>query len=329
MVAPTGPGRHTGVWQIQASNGAVFGTRFDVVIDVPGAPTAVPPTQAPVGCQGTPFFNGFIANPATIIQGQTSVLTWGLVQNANAVFLTTPGGTQGVATPGQIQVKPNQTTQYTLTARCGNNQSQIAVTVFVQGPPCVGQPVFSNFTANPATIVKGQSTRLNWGLVRNATSVVLLTPNGASGVASPGNVVVTPTSTTTYTLVAYCYNTTAQRSVTVNVTSPVTPTPTPTPPRDQILDVQLARQGNGPWSITVRYFWSGGNGPAYMEVMGLDATDTRATTRARRTILSNQVKNVTLQVENREGMRPVKFQACMVGRSDTDLACRTVRVPNR
>ena len=110
MVAPTTPGQHSSVWQLRAPNGVVFGTKFDAVIVIPGAPTPKPPTPIPPtnvppsGCQGTPIISNFTANPQTVSPGQITTLSWGAVQNANAVYLTTPSGVQGVGTPGAVQV---------------------------------------------------------------------------------------------------------------------------------------------------------------------------------------------------------------------------------
>lgn len=225
MFAPITPGTHSSVWQLQASNGVAFGTKFDAVITVPGAPTARPPTARPPtnvppsGCNGTPVFGGFVATPQTINAGQIVTLSWGAIQNASAAYLTSPSGTQGVGTPGSLQVQPSTTTTYTLTAYCNNNPAQIQVTVTVSGGSggCSGTPKFNGFYANPQTVSSGAETILNWGLVTNASSVYLQLPNKSEGVASPGSRSVKPTATTTYTLVAYCGNNQASISTTVNI----------------------------------------------------------------------------------------------------------------
>ena len=288
MVAPFTPGAANSVWQLQASNGIPFGTKFDAVINVPGLPTPRPRTPRPRrlfrlpvvtarrlcralaespninagqvttlnwglvqnkiprisrlqwhqgvgtpgslqvqpsqtttytltaycnnvpnqfqvtvvvnggggGCNGTPVFNGFYASPQTISNGQESTLNWGLVQNASAVFLQLPNRSEGVSTPGSRNVKPGQTTTYTLVAYCGNNQISISTTVNVNGG-CNGKPVINGFSANPSTINKGQSSTLSWGLVTNANSVTLVTPNGNSGVGTPGSIGVSPQQTST------------------------------------------------------------------------------------------------------------------------------------
>lgn len=422
MTAPTAPGSYASVWQIQASNGVPFGARFDAQITVPGAPPPPPPVQPtippppppPVGCSGTPRFSSFIANPLTVSPGQVSTLSWGLVSNANSVFMQSPSGTQPVGTPGALQVQPSQTTTYTLIAYCNNVSAQLQITVTVQGGgggcsgtpvfngfyaspqnvsagqqstlnwglvtnasavylqlpnrteavaspgsrnvrpdstttytlvaycgntkasisttvnvqgACSGTPKFNGFTANPDTIQKGQSSTLSWGLVTNATSVVLQTPNGNSGVATPGSIVVSPGTTTTYTLVAYCNNTSSQRSVTVKVGAPA-PTPTPTPAQQtQIQDVRVERLDRGKWRVTVRYFWNGESRPARIDSAGAGDGGAPTTNVASTDIIAGFVKFVIQNLNATGNGRTVKITACIVGRGDTELACKTVPAP--
>lgn len=420
MVAPTTPGQRSSVWQLQASNGILFGTKFDVVINIPGAPTprpptAIPPTPIPpVGCNGTPIFAGFVATPPTINAGQVSTLSWGVVQNASAVFLTSPGGTQGVGTPGSLQVQPSQTTTYTLTAYCnnvpaqiqvtvnvngggggcngtprfngfyanpqtitsgqqttlnwglvqnanavflqlsdksegvaspgsrsvkpkqtttytlvaycGNNQASVSTTVNVNGG-CSGKPQFNGFSANPSTIQKGQSSLLSWGFVANATSVVLKTPDGNSGVATPGQIYVSPQASTTYTLIAYCNNTSNQLAVNVKVNNPA-PTPTPTPEGQNTLsEVQVQKNGKNKWKVTVKYYWNGQDAPAYVEGVGTGKGGAPATNTDSRSLIAGFVKYAILELKNSGSKDPTKFTVCMVGRGDTDLVCKTVPAP--
>lgn len=423
MIAPTAPGSYTSVWQIQASNGVPFGARFDAVITVPGAPTPPPPVQPtnrppppppppPVGCNGTPQFSSFIANPLTVSPGQVSTLSWGLVSNANSVFMQSPSGTQPVGTPGSLQVQPSQTTTYTLiaycnnvsaqlqitvtvqgggggcngtpvfngfyaspqnvsagqqaaltwglvqnassvylelpgktegvpspgtrnvkpastttytlVAYCGNNKASISTTVNVQGG-CSGSPKFNGFTANPGTIQKGQSSTLSWGLVTNATSVVLQTPNGNSGVPTPGNLVVSPKTTTTYTLVAYCKNTSTQLSVTVKVSNPPAPTPTPTPQqKNQITEVNVTKNAKGSWTVAVKYYWNGESAPANVRAEGSGDGGKATTNVASRSALPYYFKYVYLDLTALGAGKTTHITACLVGKGNSELVCKTV-----
>jgi len=85
-------------------------------------------------------------------------------------------------------------------------------------PP--GPPVIEFFTASPDTITAGESTTLSWGLVSNATGVVI--DQGIGGVPSPDSRVVSPATTTTYTMTAIGLGGTTTASVTVTVKHTVT-----------------------------------------------------------------------------------------------------------
>ena len=194
----------------------------------PPAPTAAPTQAAGAQCSGEPIIMSFTANPATIQPGETAVLEWGLVRNAQAAVLVTPEGRLGVATPGQSQVQPNRTTTYSLHAICGNTVVQQQVTVQVEVPGgCSGTPHIASFTANPATIQPGETTTLEWGPVENASAAVLVSPEGKKGVGTPGKRVIEPNQTTTYALVAYCGSEIVQKNVQVNVEGTVTCSGTP------------------------------------------------------------------------------------------------------
>jgi hypothetical protein len=104
-----------------------------------GVETQVPVTvtvnNAP-GCNGQPQLNGFTANPTTINNGQSSTLSWGPVLNAQYVQLSSQNsGASGVPAPGSIQVNPNQTTTYYLTAWCQANTATAQVTITVNNAP--------------------------------------------------------------------------------------------------------------------------------------------------------------------------------------------------
>ncbi len=75
------------------------------------------------------MIESFAANPATIVSGESSTLSWGFVSNADAVEID--NGIGGVATPGSITVSPTGTTKYTLTARCGQSVKQAEITIVV------------------------------------------------------------------------------------------------------------------------------------------------------------------------------------------------------
>lgn len=165
MVSPAAPGRYVGVWQLQASNGTLFGTRVNVAIQVPGAPTPLPLTPVPTVCSGSPQISSFLANPATVQAGQITTLSWGLVSNATNVVLSTPNGNSGVATPGQVQVQPGESTTYTLIAYCYNNSVQAQTTVTVQNAP--PPPTASPSTPNEIRSIQVEKNGDNYKVTIN------------------------------------------------------------------------------------------------------------------------------------------------------------------
>ena len=103
------------------------------------------------------------------------------------------------------------------------------VAINIPGPTPVNTPVscpftpaIASFTADSTTITAGQSAILRWGAVTGAEMAEI--DNGIGGVATPGNIVVNPTTTTTYTLTATCGDKSKAQQVTITV-NPVPPPP--------------------------------------------------------------------------------------------------------
>lgn len=84
-------------------------------------------------------------------------------------------------------------------------------------PGLVGRPTISSFTAEPATVERGQSATLRWS-VSNATSVII--DHGIGSVDVSGQRTVVPADSTTYALTARNENGSAAATATVNVTMP-------------------------------------------------------------------------------------------------------------
>jgi peptidoglycan-associated lipoprotein len=99
------------------------------------------------------------------------------------------------------------------------------------GPPPVTTPpapVVAQFTAEPTSIQRGQSSLLRWQVNGNATAVSIDQTIGT--VQNTGNRRVFPSDSTTYTLTATGPGGSTTASATVSVTSPPPPPPPPTPP---------------------------------------------------------------------------------------------------
>ena len=95
-------------------------------------------------------------------------------------------------------------------------------------PPTPAAPVVAQFSAEPTSIQRGQSSTLRWEVTGNVTSVSLDQTIGT--VQNTGTRRVFPSDGTTYTLTATGPGGTTTASATVNVSSP--PPPPPPPPAD-------------------------------------------------------------------------------------------------
>jgi len=137
----------------------------------------------------------FSANPAAILPGQASTLTW-VVENATSVTIN-PGPGAVDAHSGSVSVTPATTTTYTLAATGAAGTVNATVTVQVGTAPA-GNPQIIRFEANPVSIAPGQSSTLSW----TTTGATTVTISGVGSVAPNGSTSVTPAQTTTYTLTA-------------------------------------------------------------------------------------------------------------------------------
>jgi peptidoglycan-associated lipoprotein len=109
-------------------------------------------------------------------------------------------------------------------------------------PPKPQAPRIDTFTAEPASIERGQSSTLRWS-VANATSMSI--DEGVGAVQANGTRQVNPGNSTTYTLSASGAGGNATRSVTVTVNAaPPPPPPPPAPPKVTISSAEiLSRDG--------------------------------------------------------------------------------------
>ena len=155
--------------------------------------------------------SSFSASPTSILQGQSSTLSWN-VPDATGVTIA---GVGTFGSSGSVAVSPASTMTYTLTAAgpstdCAPVTLQATVNV-TQCPTVTG----SSFAAAPSSIVAGQNSTLSWN-VPNATSVTI---TGVGTFGPSGSIAVSPASTTTYTLTgdgaASCTPITLQTTVTV------------------------------------------------------------------------------------------------------------------
>ena len=131
-------------------------------------------------------------DPASIQRGQSATLNWQVTGESTSVSINQGVGT--VQATGSQRVQPTNTTTYTLTATGPGGSNTATATLTVIAPP----PVVASFTADPASIQRGQSSTLNWQVTGEATSISI--NQGVGTVQATGNSRVQPDNSTTYTL---------------------------------------------------------------------------------------------------------------------------------
>ena len=201
-----------------ANAGNSYGFRLTVTntSNLKSTASTVVSTQAAVSTPAT--IVEFVANPASIVAGQSSTLQW-ITQNVTSVSIAPGIGTVTAAASGSVAVSPTATTTYTLTATGPSGTSTQTVVVTVTALPAT-TPQIVRFEANPLTIQPGQQSTLSW--TTSGASTVTISSLGS--VSANGSTTVSPTVTTTYTLTAT--NTTGQ-SVSAPVTVSVVPATVP------------------------------------------------------------------------------------------------------
>jgi peptidoglycan-associated lipoprotein len=104
--------------------------------------------------------------------------------------------------------------------------------------PKPAAPTISQFTAEPTSIQRGQSSTLRWEVTGDVNSVAI--NQGIGTVQNTGNRRVFPSDSTTYTLTASGPGGNTTASVTVDVTAPPPPPPPPAPAPTATLEQRLS-----------------------------------------------------------------------------------------
>lgn len=162
---------------------------------------AVPPSlvAAQGGCQGLPQLNGFWADNGTIQYGESTILRWGLVANADAAVLVTPHGNAGIATPGEQKIHPHETTTYTLQAWCKGQrvEAHTVVNVVQVGPlppppPSDPSRIESVHVEKAATHSWKVTVRYYWNGEGNRTRIVVVGVRGNTPVTDQAEAKILP-----------------------------------------------------------------------------------------------------------------------------------------
>lgn len=209
-------------------------TTYTITATGAGGSTATATATVQVGTPttpggGLPRIIRFTPSPMDLVAGSNSTLSW-LVENADQVAIS---GLGTVGLTGQAPVTPNSNTLYTLTATnaFGSVSSTVGINVRPAPPVAPTAPTITCAVSPTSLTTPGEPVNLTF-TTQNAR---IVTFNGL-GTSSP--IVVRPTATTTYTLIAYGANdltTQCQATVTVN-SGPaiVRPNPDPGPSIDTI-----------------------------------------------------------------------------------------------
>ena len=195
-----------------------------------------------------PIIGTFAADPTSIVEGQSSTLTW---QVTRADTITISPGIGTVPANGSSVVSPTTTTTYTLTATNRTGRSVTADATIAVG----GRAQILSFTVAPTTITfPGQPVTFEWR-TSNATQVFIdggVGPRPLNGSFTNAG----PVKTQTYTLTAVNSGSSATAQVTVTLTPPGSGNTTPTARillgpaistsfRDLFLDASPSFDGDG------------------------------------------------------------------------------------
>ncbi len=155
------------------------------------------------------------ANPESIFEGESSVLSW---DSANVTDAEIDQGVGTVSLSGSLPVSPAETTTYTITVIGPEGAATDSVTITVSAPPL---PIVS-ISATPATIASGETTELSW-YSEYADTCVISPDIGA--IALSGSEIISPERTTTYIITATGAGGSATAQVKVIVASQTDPLP--------------------------------------------------------------------------------------------------------
>lgn len=185
--------------------------------------------EEPPADETAPQISAFSAEPTSVTAGQSATLSW-TITDADAATITVVDGdfshtvAQENIASGTLEVTPEATTTYVLTATAGELEATEQVEITVEA--AVSEPTIDSFEASPTDLIEGESTTLSW-TTTDADELALVDADGNSidlseaGVDS-GSVDVSPTESTTYTLTASNDAGSDEQTVSVTVAVEVT-----------------------------------------------------------------------------------------------------------
>lgn len=157
-----------------------------------------------------PVILSFTATPISVVAGDPVILAW-QTQNADSVTINPDVGAQPAN--GQVEIRPTQSTVFTLVATGPGGNALASVSINVTGG---GAPQVLRFTVTPDTIAPGGTSQMSWE-TDNATGVTIEPDIGPQ--AAKDTITIEPLVTTTYTLTAFGASSNATAEVTITVAS--------------------------------------------------------------------------------------------------------------
>jgi len=136
----------------------------------------------------------FTATPDTIVEGESAVLSWSVL---NATDVSVNQGIGEVDAVGSVSVSPSSSKTYTLTAEGGGSIASAQVTLTVESEELA--IVF--FEADPEELPSGEASTLSWETT-GATEVEILPIIGEVDPAGSREVTLSGEQTVTFTLTA-------------------------------------------------------------------------------------------------------------------------------
>jgi RHS repeat-associated protein/uncharacterized repeat protein (TIGR01451 family) len=149
------------------------------------------------------------AAPLSILHGGEAVLSW---QSLNADSASLDQGIGPVPVTGSLTIHPEETTTYTITVTGPGGTASASVMVTVAYP----HPTVS-ISADPATIRSGEPATLSW---QSSHALHVVIDQGIGPVNPTGSIIVHPSETTTFTIMATGLNATVTDTATVTVIHP-------------------------------------------------------------------------------------------------------------
>ncbi len=185
---------------------------FTLFLSMPGCKKKLP-TSPDIPTEVLPTITSFTANPTSIARGGTSVLSW---STTNATSISINQGVGNVSATGTVEVSPEETTAYTLTATNSDGSKTQSCTIEV----VLNLPIIDYFTATPTSILAGEWSTLSWSVQpEGLTEALRIEPLGNLTIPFTGVHPVSPAETTTYTLIATNNDGQTTSSCTVSVTA--------------------------------------------------------------------------------------------------------------